>query len=121
MTQVHIINLKDYEDTIYSNTNLTREEASTAATYYWNKGLGIFEAIQSIRQPPRFEIIEESKGEIISIDTYNDFWAAVQTCITLDKATEKDFWVATYKHGMPERRVKPKKEDEGISLHFEKI
>lgn len=119
----HTKNFNDYEETIYLNTNLTKEEARTVGRHYWNKGLDALEAIKNIRTGPRFELIEESKGEIISLDAdaFDDFWAAVQTSITLDRLTDKDIWVACYKHGILERIVKATKEDEGIGLRFRAI
>lgn len=117
------ITMKDYEETIYLNTNLTREEANNAAEYFWGKGLGMYEAIQSIRKGPRFEIIEKTGTGINGTEMapFEGFWDAVQACIDLDRLVEEDIWVACYKNGMPYLIAKPKKEDEGISLHFENI
>lgn len=119
----HIKNFNDYENLIYLNTNLTKEEARTIGRYYWNKGLEALEAIKNIRTAPRFELIEKKQGELTELeaDSFEGFWDAVQNCITLDRTTQKDIWVACYKHGILERIVKPTKEDEGVALHFEAI
>ena len=75
---------------------------------------------------PRFEIIswDEKGPELINkvgVNDFDDFWAAVQICIEIDKQTEEDIRVACYQQGELNLIIKPEKEKEGLRLKSIKI